>query len=1201
MFKTFPMKNPVPANEKQRQTALEEYTILDTLPEEDLDAITLLASEICQSPIALITLIDKDRQWFKSQIGIGGTGTTRETSFCQYTILGKEVYEVPDSLKDELFVNNPFVTGDPNVRFYAGAPLLSPQGFALGSLCVIDRVPKKLTEKQKEALASLSRLVMNQFELRKRKNENELLKNQYFNLIENAGDIIYTATPEGNFAFISQALTDIAGYKASQFIGKHFTSLVAPDWIERTIEFYANQFKNKTYQTNFEFEIVTTKGVTKWVEQNVVILYTEGRVAGFQGIVRDIDSRKRIEKRLATANEEIAESKNTLQSILDNTSAVIFIKDPQSRYLMINKQFEKIFQISQEDIYLKTDYDFRDAELANMLQDSDKEVLKKNKALEYEYSFNINDAERHFLLTKFPLHGTDGKIQSICGVYTEITARKKVEMMQKQKDERFSKMFHASPAPLFLASLNPNKIVEINRSFSQLTGFDEDYVIGKNSAELGMLTEQERLVMTTEFAKKGFLRNFEVSFNDKHGNRKYTLASTEIMDVDGKPHALSMYYDITERKKSEEDLKSARLLLEEAMNIGRLGSFENNILEQKITWSKEIYDFMEMDHSTEPLSYEQFIKAIHPDDLQLVLEDIAKTEKTKQPSDNINRFITAKGNVKWIETRVVPVVNEKEELVLFRGTMQDITDQKEKEEELRKAKEEAEQSVIAKEQFLANMSHEIRTPMNGVLGFTDLLLKTKLDKEQLGFTKAIETSGKNLMGLINDILDYSKIEAGMMTIDELPLSIRSLFESLFVLFKERAGQKNLELTFNSDENIPEIVTGDPMRLTQIVTNLVSNAIKFTEKGSIKVHAKLLSIKNKQATVLFSVTDTGIGIPKEKIDAVFERFNQGSNDTTRKYGGTGLGLSIVKKLAELQGGEVSIKSQAKKGSTFEVIITYKIPDEQQVEILAQKPKVELTRKASDIFILLAEDNVLNQKLADKVLSGFGFNVDIVENGKLAIGALKKKNYDVILMDMHMPEMDGYDATEHIRTKLKNNIPIIALTAHALQTEREKCLALGMNEYVSKPFEPTELFEKIVELVNAPPDGKKKKPGRTANKTTNTKTKRVALLDLTYLTQISNGNKEFIDEILDLFVVQIPDELSRIEKAIAKKDFKVIQSVSHKLKSSVPMAGLDEKLSPLLSEMEELGETRTGLAEIKKAFNIVKHACFQVIEEIKLFRI
>lgn len=1195
------MKNPVPANEKQRQAALEEYTILDTLPEEDLDAITLLASEICQSPIALITLIDNDRQWFKSQIGIGGQQTERSASFCQYTILGKEIYEVTDAQKDSLFVENPFVTGDPNVRFYAGAPLLSPEGFALGSLCVIDQVPKTLTAKQKEALASLSRLVMNQFELRKQKNENELLKNQYFNLIENAGDIIYTATPEGNFAFISQALKDITGYRPSQFLGKHFISLVAPEWTVRTLQFYENQFKNKTYQTNFEFEIVTTKGVTKWVEQNVVILYSEGRIAGFQGIVRDIDFRKRIEKKLAAANKETTDSKNTLQSILDNTSAVILIKDTQSRYLMINKQFELVFRIKQEEIYLKTDYDFREPELAKILQESDKEVLTKNKALDYEYAFDIDGDKRYFILTKFPLHASDGKIQSICGVYTEITARKKVELMQRQKDERFSKIFHASPAPLFLASLNPNKIVEINSSFKKLTGFDKDFVIGKNSAELGMLSEEERLVMTTEFSKKGFLRNFEVSFLDKNGDRKYALASAEIIDVDGKPHALSMYYDITERKKNEEELKNARILLEEALKIGRLGSFENNVETQKITWSKEIYDFMEMDYSAEPLRYEQFIKAIHPDDLQMVLEDIAKTEKTKQPSDKINRFITAKGNIRWIETRVVPIVNEKDELVLFRGTMQDITERKQFEEELRKAKEEAEESVIAKEQFLANMSHEIRTPMNGVLGFTDLLLKTKLDNEQLGFTKAIETSGKNLMALINDILDYSKIEAGMMTIDAMPLSIRSLFESLFVLFKERANQKNLELTFDSDKNIPEIVTGDAMRLTQIVTNLVSNAIKFTEEGSIKVNAKLLATKHKEATILFRVTDTGIGIPKEKIDAVFERFNQGSNDTTRKYGGTGLGLSIVKKLAELQGGKVSIKSQAKKGSTFEVILTYKIPDEQQVKILAQKPKPELKRKASEIFILLAEDNALNQKLAEKVLSGFGFTLDIVENGKLAIAALKKKNYDLILMDMHMPEMDGYDATEYIRTKLKNNIPIIALTAHAMQTEREKCLALGMNDYVSKPFKPAELFEKIVRLVDSKPLLKKTAPVSLTKKNAGTKTKKPVLLDLTYLTQISNGNKEFIGEILDLFTTQIPHELERIEKAIAEKDFTTIRSVAHKLKSSVPMAGLDKKLFPLLSRMEESGDTKTDLTELKTSFKVVKEDCLRVIEEIHLIRL
>ncbi|PBQ32831.1 hypothetical protein CNR22_13965 [Sphingobacteriaceae bacterium] len=1186
------MKHPVPTNEIERQEALEAYNILDTLPEEDLDAITLLASEICHSPIALITLIDKDRQWFKSQLGMDGAETSRNASFCQYTILGKEIYEVSDAQENSLFLDNPFVTGHPNIRFYAGAPLLSPEGFALGSLCVIDQVPKKLTGQQKEALTSLSRLVMNQFELRRKKNENELLKNQYLGLVENAGDIIYTTNSEGNFDYISKAFVEITGFPASQFLGKHFTSLLSPQWITKTKLFYANQLKSKTYQTNFEFEILTAAGTSKWIEQNVVILYNEGRIAGFQGIVRDIDSRKKVEQELARANSAIEEAKHTLQSILDNTSSIIFIKDTQSRYLMVNKQYERIFHISQEDIYFKTDFDFRPAELAERLQETDKEVFEKEQSIDYEYSFSIDSVTRHFLVTKFPLYDANGSINGVCGVYTEITARKKVEELLRERDERFTKIFRSSPAALYLATFNPNQIIEINESFKQLTGYDEETAVGKNSAELGMLTEEERLGMVTHFQKTGSLRNYEINFSDRSGQKKHALVSAEIIEIDGKPHALSMFYDITERKKSERELSEARALLVEAMNIGRMGSFENKIKEQKITWSKEIFDFMEMDHSVEPLSYEQYISAIHPDDRSFVLEDIAKTYQSKKPTESINRFITAKGTTKWIETRVVPILDEKGEITLFRGTMQDITERKQIEEELRKAKEEAEQSVIAKEQFLANMSHEIRTPMNGVLGFTDLLLKTKLSGEQLGFTKAIETSGKNLMGLINDILDYSKIEAGMMAIDALPLSIRAVFESLFVLFNERAKQKKLELTFESDKTIPEVVTGDPMRLTQIITNLVSNAIKFTEKGSIKVVAKLLEQKSKEVTVLFSVQDTGIGIPDEKINAVFERFNQGSNDTTRKYGGTGLGLSIVKKLAELQGGDISIKSKAKKGSTFEVRITYKVPDAQQMEVFTQKPKISLKKKPSSISILLAEDNFLNQKLAEKVLEGFGFKIDIVDNGKLAIAALKKKQYDIILMDMHMPEMDGYDATQYIRTKLKNNIPIIALTAHAMQSEREKCLGLGMNEYISKPFKPLELYEKIAELVDNTEETKSKPAVRPVSKKNES-----TLLDLTYLKEISKGNKDFITEILDLFLTQIPEELALIEKAIEKKDFKTIRSLSHKLKSSIPMAGLDEKLSPILSKMEELAETSTGMVQIKTSFKLVKKDCLQVIEEIK----
>jgi|GEM_PF-736035 len=1188
------MKTVEPQNEKERQKALDSYNILGILPEEELNAITRLASEICQTPISLISLIDKDRQWFKSRVGLEAEQTPRDISFCQYTILGTEIFEVEDALADDLFVNNPLVTEDPNIRFYAGAPLINPEGHNLGTLCVIDTTPRKLTQQQRTTLTTLSQLVVTQFELRRKKREIEETKDQYLKIIENAGDIIYKTNLAGNFEYISNAINKITGYSTDQLLGKHFTTLVAAEWREATLNFYKKQLSSKIHQTNYEFQIIAADGDKKWVEQNVVTLYEERKVIGFQGIVRDINLRKKIEGELAAANSKISETKNILQSILDNTSSVIFIKDPSFRYLMVNKQFEKTFGVYSKDIYLKTDYEFREDEVVQTLQASDREVLLQERRIDIEYTFTIRNEKRHFLVTKFPLYDQKG-IMGVCCVYTEITAQKKVEELLRERDERFSKIFHASPAAFVLAQINPNQVVEINQSFTQLTGYTPAEAIGKNSAQMGMLSEGDRSIMTGLFQKQGYLKNYEMAFFDKFGKKKHTLVSAEIIEIENKKYALSMYYDITERKENERELTKARMLLVEAMSIGRMGSFENYVAEKKIIWSKEVYEIMEMNPKSEPMNYKEYFNSIHQDDRATVIENIKNTEQNKLPTASINRFVTAKGTIKWIESRILPILNEEGTITLFRGTMQDITERKEIEEELRKAKELAEESAIAKEQFLANMSHEIRTPMNAVLGFTDLLLKTELNPEQRGFTSAISNSGKSLMGLINDILDFSKIEAGMMQIDVLPISIRSLFESLFVLFNERAKQKKLELSFNCDTNIPEEVSGDPMRLTQIITNLVSNAIKFTEKGTIKVSAKQLENKNKKVKVLFRVQDSGIGIPKDKMKVIFERFNQGSNDTTRKYGGTGLGLSIVKKLTELQGGSISVESSTKKGSTLDVILTYGLPEETSKQPQKNKKSPLKKNKSIKISILVAEDNTLNQKLAENVLKNFGFDTDIADNGKIAVAKLKKKKYDLILMDMHMPEMDGYEATHFIRQTLKNEIPIIALTAHALPSEREKCIALGMNDYISKPFRPDELHDKILQLVHT-------KSSETNLNALEKETKDASegALDLAYLNAISLGNPDFVTEILDMFANQIPTELSRLEKAIANSSFKSIKSISHKLKSSVPMVGLDKKLLPILSEMEKLAEDKSELPAIKKYFSTVKIDCLKAVKQITQIR-
>jgi signal transduction histidine kinase len=380
------------------------------------------------------------------------------------------------------------------------------------------------------------------------------------------------------------------------------------------------------------------------------------------------------------------------------------------------------------------------------------------------------------------------------------------------------------------------------------------------------------------------------------------------------------------------------------------------------------------------------------------------------------------------------------------------------------AKQKAEEATRLKEAFLANMSHEIRTPMNAIIGFSDILSKRELGAQEKEYVRTIKTAGENLLTIINDILDISKIEAGMMAFEEHIFSVKELFISLNVMLMGKAQEKNLDLVFKFNEDVPENLLGDPTRLTQIIINLAGNAIKFTQEGKVEVDVKMLSNDDETVLLEFTVTDTGIGIPPDKLTHIFERFRQAEAHTTRKYGGTGLGLSIAKQLVELQGGTLSVASEFKQGSVFTFCIPYKksVKVLHAVNVIEKKYSME---ELSKLNILLVEDNKLNVMLILSLFSEHNLKVEVAENGSVGIEKLNATPFDIILMDMEMPVMNGYEAATIIRREMKNNVPIIAMTAHAMSGERERCLSLGMNDYLSKPINAALLFDKIYELTLA----------------------------------------------------------------------------------------------------------------------------------------
>jgi len=376
------------------------------------------------------------------------------------------------------------------------------------------------------------------------------------------------------------------------------------------------------------------------------------------------------------------------------------------------------------------------------------------------------------------------------------------------------------------------------------------------------------------------------------------------------------------------------------------------------------------------------------------------------------------------------------------------------------AKEIAENAVIAKQQFLSNMSHEIRTPMNAILGFTKILLKADFTPKQKEYLNAIKTSSDGLLMLINDILDLAKVDAGKMTFEETSFKIEFSIATMHQVFDLKLKEKNLELIKEYDNKIPEVLLGDAARLHQILLNLLGNAIKFTAKGKITVAVRLLHEDKKKATIEFAITDTGTGIEEDKLESIFENFQQATSSTSSTFGGTGLGLAICKQLVEKQGGSISVKSKVDVGSTFSFTLSFQKTNEENKK---ESGELEWDKEIKHIKILVVEDVKLNQLLMKIILDDFKFEYDIAENGKIAIEKLQSNTYDIILMDLQMPEMNGFEATKYIRKTMKLKIPIIALTADVTTVDVEKCKAAGMNDYVSKPLDERILHSKIIELL------------------------------------------------------------------------------------------------------------------------------------------
>jgi PAS domain S-box-containing protein len=759
---------------------------------------------------------------------------------------------------------------------------------------------------------------------------------KYRALIENAGVVMFTSDLTGAISFANKSVADLTGYSVEELIGKSFSILVDADWIKKVSDFYVDQFAKRIPATTIEFLINTKSGTKKWVEQSAQLLYTEDRITGFQCMVKDITERKLVEEELGKSEAARKENEYRLNSIMDNSTALIYIKDTKGRYLMANKKFKDFFGITDEMLIGRTDYDFNTKERADYFKETDAHVINTLHPIETEELIKMPSGKRNLLLLKFPLLTPDGVLFGVSGIATDVTEKAE---MQRQ-----------------------------------------------------------------------------------------------------------------------------------------------------------------------------------------TIDALKKAETAQQ----------------------------------------------------------------IQEQFLANMSHEIRTPMNGIQGMTKLLLETKLSDEQKKYTNIITRSLNDLVVIVNNVLDFSNLKRGKLVLDNIVFDLAETLKEIDKYFQHQVVNKKLVFKLVIDENVPQHVKGDSYRLKQLLSNLLGNAIKFTEEGEIILHVSAGVKNNDRIPIVFVLSDTGIGIEKDKLETIFESFAQAGKKISSGYGGAGLGLTISKGLIELQGGSISVESNLGAGSVFTFSISFDVAQKEQVAAIQN----DFINLLAGKRILVVEDNAINQRLIDFVLKKMEINADLASNGKEAIELCEKKSYDLIIMDLQMPVMDGYETTIYLRQTMKLTIPIIAMTATVLKEDQERCAEVGMNDFMIKPFDFNDLYSRLSRLlleVEVTEENQKKEESKEA------------LFDLSLLKELDDADA--ILEVLSIFLENATADVAKLEELVQENNQTEIGRMAHKLKGAVA-AIQAKKLTELCRTIEQNGlkgenipETRAMVAELVILFAAIKEPLREEMERIR----
>jgi PAS domain S-box-containing protein len=910
----------------------------------------------------------------------------------------------------------------------------------------------------------------------------------YRSLVENAPEGIWAVDALANTTFVNQRMAEMLGYAVYEIVGRPLSSFLVEEDVtiaSKCLERCMNGVKGR-----YDLGFVRKDGTKVYTSLEASpILDESSGLCGAVAYLRDITEGK-------IMDEALSKSRDFLDKIINSIGDPIFVKDCQHRYILVNDAHSNLVGRNPEELMGKTPYDLYPREQADIFCKNDDEVFETGIENLNEEKVTDVGGTTHTVITRKTLYKDKSGNEFLVGIARDITDRKlmenellearddlelrvaertaeleKANLALRNSKEYLDKIINSIGDPIFVKD-RQHRLILVNDAACKLFGRPREHLLGRTAHDL---------FPSKKMAEISFHNDEEVFRTGKENANEETntyapgvtltvlVKKTLYIDNAGNRLLVGVTRDITDRKAAEEALRESERRLTDIINFLPDATF---VIDKKglvTAWNHAI-EAMTGIKAKDIIGKGNYEYALpfygkkRPILIDLVLKTNEAIEGMYDHIESRDGTLIGEAYMPSMKGGAVYLIGSAAVLYDSYGnvfgaieSIRDISERKHAEEELQRAKDAAEVAMRSKSEFLANMSHEVRTPLNAVLGLTGLLLNADLNPEQKDYVETIRSSGNLLLSIINDILDFSKIEGGKMELESQPFDLRSCIEDSLNLVAAKAAEKGLKLRYSVDDRTPEAIVGDITRLRQVLGNLLSNAVKFTDEGEVEVTVAGHPVESGKHEIHFAIKDTGIGISSDRLDRLFKSFSQVDSSTTRKYGGTGLGLSISKRLVELMGGTIWVESLPGRGSVFHFTILAKAshlkpgcPGAPVMQPLTDRDR------SKPLHILLAEDNDINQKVALQMLRRLGYSADVAANGLEVLRALEHRTYDVILMDIQMPEMDGIEASRTIRQRWPKNGPkIIAITAYALEGDRERCIQAGMNNYISKPIQLKEL--------------------------------------------------------------------------------------------------------------------------------------------------